>query len=107
MAEEIVAGIEEMSVRSEEDEEEGVAGKIVVRLPGIRKRRIAALGGEERGDVVGKRETLVKAIPVGPRSGYLKAVVGGKVPSGPTSMFTERGRGLQSSPLRVIRAAGN
>jgi len=40
VAEEIVAGIEVMSVGSGDDEDGVVDGKIVVRLPGDRKRRI-------------------------------------------------------------------
>jgi len=89
VAEEIVAGVESMSVGSRDDEDEIVDGRIVVRLPGDRKRRIAETGGDERVD----EKALVRAIPVGPRSGEKKSVVGVRVPSGPSSMFVGRGRG--------------
>jgi len=45
VAEEIVAEVESMSVGSGEDEDEVVDGRIVVRLPGDRKRRIAEADG--------------------------------------------------------------
>jgi len=48
VAEDIVAGVEAMSVEEEEDEDEIVDGKIVVRLPGDRKRRVVGEGEEER-----------------------------------------------------------
>jgi len=78
-----------MSVGSEEDQV--VAGKIVVKLPGDRKWRIVAKG---EGRVEVWECSLVKAIPVGPRSGVLGGVVSGRVPSGPSSMFAGRGRGV-------------
>ena len=91
MAAKIVAGVESMSVGSEEDEDKLVDSKIVVRLPGDRKRRIAETGGEERVEVGEK--SLVRAIPVGPGSGEQRLVVEGRGPSGPSSMFSGRGRG--------------
>ena len=89
VAEEVVAGIETMSVGSEVDEDEVVDGKIVVRLPGDRKRRIAEVGEEERVE----EKALVRAIPVGPRSGDMSGGLGEGVPKGPSSMFVNRGRG--------------
>jgi len=90
-ADEIVTGVESMSVGSEEDEDEVIDGKIVVRLPGDRKRRIAEAGGEER--IVEEEKSLVRAVLTGPRSGEQRGVVGGRVPGGPSSMFSGRGRG--------------
>jgi len=80
-----------MSVGLEGDEDEVIDSKIVVRLPGDRKKRIAEVGGEARVEVGEK--SLVRLIPVGPRSGVLNVVVGGGVLSGPSSMFAGRGRG--------------
>jgi len=95
VADEIVARVESMSVGSEADEDEIVSGKIVVRLPGDRKRRIAEAGGEER---VGVGEgALVRAIPVGPRPGVRVEGMGGGVPRGPSGMFQGRGRGGTST----------
>jgi len=91
VAEEIVAGVETMSVGSEEDEDEVVDGKIVVRLPGDRKRRMVGEGEEER---LGVEEVgLVRAIPVGPRSVVQSSGIGRGVPSGPSSWLPGRGRG--------------
>jgi len=89
VAEEVVAGVESMSVGSEQDEDEVVDRWIVVRPPGDRKRRIAEAGGGERVEEV----ALVRAIPVGPRSGVREGGLGAGVPSGPSSMFSGRGRG--------------
>jgi len=91
VAVEIVAGVESMSVGSEEDEDEVIDGKIVVKLPGDRKRRIAEAGGEERVGV--EERALVRAIPVGPRSGERVGGLSGGVPRGPSSVFQGRGRG--------------
>jgi len=88
--EEIVAGVESMSVGSGDDEDEVVNGRIVVRLPGDRKRRIAETEGEERVE----EKALVRAIPVGPRSGDRRSVEGVRVLSGPSSYFVGRGRGV-------------
>jgi len=90
MAEEIVAGVESMSVGSRDDEDEVIDGRIVVRLPGDRKRRIAEAGGGERVE----EKALVRAILVGPRSVDRSGAVGGRVPSGPSSYFAGRGRGV-------------
>jgi len=90
VAEEIVAGVESRSVGSEDDQDEVVDGKIAVRLLGHRKRRIAEAGGEERVKV--EEKSLVRAIPVSPRS-VEREVARGRVPSGPASMFAGRGRG--------------
>jgi len=90
VAEKIVAGVESMSVGSRDDEDEIVDGRIVVRLPRDRKRRIAEAGGGERVE----EGALVRAIPVGPRSGDRSGVVGVGVPSGPSSYFSGRGRGV-------------
>ena len=98
VVEEIVAGVDSMSVGSEEDEDEIVNGTIVVRLPGERKRRITEAGGEERVGV--KENGLVRAIPVGPGSGEQKAVASGRVPSRPSSMFAGRGRGGMEKGFR-------
>jgi len=92
VAEEVVAGVESMSVGSEQDEDEVVEGRIVVRLPGDRKRRIAEADGGERGEEV----ALVRAIPVGPKSSMGRDGLGAGVPSGPSSMFAGRGRGGSS-----------
>jgi len=89
VVEEIVAGVESMSVGSRDDEDEVVNGRIVVRLPGNRKRRIAEAGGAERVE----ERTLVREAPVGPRSGVLVERVDEGVPRGPSSMFPGRGRG--------------
>jgi len=62
-AEEIVAGVEAMSVKEENDEDEIVNGKIVVRLPGDRKRRIVEEEEEETRKV---EEKLIA--PLGPRA---------------------------------------
>ena len=91
VAVEIVAGEEAISVGLEDDEDKVIDGKIVVRLPGDRKRRIVEMDEEERA-VVGE-SSLVRAIPVGPRSVEQRLVVGERVPSGPSSMFAGRGRG--------------
>ena len=40
---------------------------------------------------------MVRTIPVGPRSGEVRSVVGGRVPSGLSSMFAGRGRGGMNS----------
>ena len=82
--EEIVAGVEAMSVGSEEDEDEVIEGKIVVRLPGDRKRRMVEAGEGEGIEEVEER-TLVRAILVGPRSGVQGLGVGGRVLSGPSN----------------------
>jgi len=69
-AEEIGAGVEAMSVGSEEDEDEVVNGKIVVRLLGDRKRRIV-----EEEETRKVEERLVA--PLGPRaicSGLMRVV---------------------------------
>jgi len=89
VAEEIVAGVKSMSVGSERDEDEIVNGRIVVRLPGDRKRRITEAGGGDRVE----EEALVRGTPVGPRSGVRSMGLGGRVPSGPSCMFQGRGRG--------------
>jgi len=91
VADEIVAGVETMSVGSEEEEDEVIEDKIVVRLPGDRKRRIVDTGEGERVEV--GESSLVRAIPVGPRSGEQSVVAGGRVPSRPSRSFTSRGRG--------------
>jgi len=88
VASEVVAGIEAMSMGSEVDEDEVVNGKIVVRLPGDRKRRIAEAGGGDRVE----EKALVRAIPVGPRSGVMSMRIGEGVPREPSGMFG-RGRG--------------
>jgi len=95
VAEEIVAGVELMSVGSGDDEDEVIDGRIVVRQPGDRKRRIAEAGGSERVE----EKALVRAIPVGPRSGERSGIVGGRVPSGPSSVFSGRGRGCMGRVL--------
>jgi len=84
VADEIVAGVESMSVGLEDDEDEVVGGKIVVRLPGDRKRTIAEAGEGERVEV--GESSVVRAIPVGPRSGVMGRVEDRRVASGPTSM---------------------
>ena len=91
MADEIVAGVESMSVGLEGDEDEVIDGKIVVKLPGDRKRRIAEAGGEARDRV--EERGLVRAILVGPRSGVMGKEERGRVPSGPSVVWTGRGRG--------------
>jgi len=79
-----------MSVGSRDDKDEIIDRMIVVKLPGYRKSRIAETGGEERVEQRG----LVRAIPVGPRSGERSSVVGeGEVRRGRSSMFSSRGRG--------------
>jgi len=90
MAEAIVAGVELMSVGSRDDEDEIVNGRIVVRLPGDRTRRIAEAGGGEKVE----EKTLVRAAPVSPRSGDRGGVVGVRVPSGPSNYFSGTGRGV-------------
>jgi len=89
VVDEIMAGVESMSVGSEDDEDEVIDGKIVVRLPGDRKRRIAEAGEGERVEV--EEGDVVRAIPVGPRSGVLRSVEGRRVPSGAASMWSGRG----------------
>jgi len=89
VAEEIVVEIESMSVGSRDDEDKVVDSRIVVRLPGNRKRRIAEAGGGEKAE----EKALVRAIPVGPRSGEQSRFVGGRVHSGPSRGFMSRGRG--------------
>ena len=90
-AEEVVAGIEAMSVGSEDDEDEVVDGKIVVRLRGDRKRGIVETGEGERVEEVGEG-SLVRAIPVSPRSGVQGLVAGRRIPSRPSAYFSrERG----------------
>ena len=85
-----MAGVESMSVGSG-DEDEVIDSKIVVRFPSDRKRRIAAACGEER--IVDEEKSLVRAVLTGPRSGEQGGVVRRRVPSGPSSMFSGRGRG--------------
>jgi len=87
--EEIVAGVESISVGSEGDEDEVVNGRIVVRLPGDRKRRIADSQESER---VGER-SLVREDTVGPRAGVRVGGMSVGMPGGPSSMFQGRGRG--------------
>jgi len=66
MAEEMVDEAEGLGLGVEGDKDKVVVGKRVVRLLGDRKRRI--IEGEEgrRGE---QKETLVRAIPIPPRSG--------------------------------------
>jgi len=89
VAEEIVAGVESMSVGSRDDEDEVVNGRIIVRMPGDRKRRIAETGGGERVE----EKALVREAPVGPRSGVRVEEVREGMPTGPSSMYVSRGRG--------------
>ena len=84
-----MAGVESMSVGSRDDEDEVVDGRIIVRLPGDKKRRIVEAGGSTR--VEGR--ALVSETLVGPGSGERGVFVGGRVPSGPSSMFAGRGTG--------------
>jgi len=91
VVDEVVAGVESMSVGSEADEDEVIGGKIVVRLPGDRKRRIREAGGEKRVGV--EERALVRAIPVGPRSGVRIEGLGRGVPSGPSGVFLDKRRG--------------
>ena len=86
-----MAGIEAMRVGSEENEDEVVDGKIVVRLPDDRKSRIVETGERDRVEVV-EEKSLVRMIPVSPRSEVQIAVVGERVRSGPSTYFT-KGRG--------------
>ena len=91
VAEGIVAGLDAVSVGSEEDEV--VDGKIVVKLPDDRKRRIVE--EEEVRDVV-EENSLIGAIPVGPRSGVERVVTGERGPSRPSNMFAGRGRDIRN-----------
>jgi len=94
-AEEIVAGIEVMSVGSEDDEDKVVDSKIVVRLSGDRKRRIVEEEEGRRVEGAGEKG-LVRAILVGPRLGVYGSSVGVRVPRRP-SVYFSRGRGGMGS----------
>jgi len=65
VAEEVVAGVESRSVGSEEDKNEIVNSKIVVRLPGDRKRRIVVKEGVRVEDTEIERVLIA---PLGPRA---------------------------------------